>query len=144
MWLGARLSWDVLASCLHLASGLFPFHVTFICWSLHVACGLQHGRQTPYVVPEGFRDIGVEAALPSEGLGLSEHHFHHILLFKASWQVCFAFRGMKNGRHGSLGATLPHSPFRTLVLFPLAMPYDQTTFTTSLAGITFGPFLGSP
>lgn len=66
--LGARLSWDVLASCLHLVSGLFPFHVTFICWSLHVACGLQHGRQTSYVVPEGFKDIGVEAAVPSEGL----------------------------------------------------------------------------
>lgn len=52
---------------------------------------------------------------------------------------------MKNGRHGSFGAALPHSPFRTFVLFPsFAMPYDQTAFIMSLASITFGQFLGSP
>lgn len=51
-----------------------------------MAFGLQRGRQTPYVVPKGFKGTGVEAAMSSEGLGpeLSEHPFHHILLFKTS------------------------------------------------------------
>lgn len=50
---------------------------------------------------------------------------------------------MKNGRHGALGATLPHSLFR-ISAFSIAIPHDHTTFIMGLASITFGQFLGGP
>lgn len=87
-WVSSGLGPARVLGCLalsiqfHSISSTWPLHVSI--WFLHLVSSMVARLLGQWLRASKIAEV--EAARPSEGLGpgLSEHHFHHILLFQAS------------------------------------------------------------